>query len=99
MNTEPTDLTSFNDVARSAKAALRDSRLDDRGTLCPSALVLAQCDGGWQHQNGVEINTLDNPSWRIVINLAGTELAGAAFAAVEENYDHDTDWLRCWIAG
>jgi hypothetical protein len=58
----------------------------------------SQCDGDWEHQDGIEINTLDNPGWRIVINLDDTELAGKPFEAVEENYEHETDWLRCWVA-
>jgi hypothetical protein len=58
----------------------------------------AQCDAGWEHQDGIEINTLDNPGWRIVINVEGTALEGQPFADVEENYDHDTEWLRCWVA-
>ena len=58
----------------------------------------AQCDGEWEHQDGIEINTLDNPGWRIVIDLDDTPLEGIAFEPVEENYEHDTEWLRCWIA-
>jgi hypothetical protein len=57
-----------------------------------------QCDGDWDHLDGIEINTLDNPGWRVIIDLRDTELDGEAFADVEENYDHDTDWLRCWVA-
>ena len=57
-----------------------------------------QCDGDWEHQDGIEINTLDNPGWRINIDLEGTGLEATAFAAVEENYEHETDWLRCWVA-
>ena len=58
----------------------------------------AQCDGDWEHQEGVEIGTLDNPGWRLEIDLAGTSLEGVEFRDVEENYEHKTEWLRCWIA-
>lgn len=58
----------------------------------------AQCDGDWEHQDGIEINTLDNPGWRIVINLDETSLEGITFQPVEENYEHETEWLRCWVA-
>lgn len=57
-----------------------------------------QCDDDWDHQDGIEINTLDNPGWRVVIDLGGTDLEAVAFAAIEENYDHETAWLRCWVA-
>ena len=58
----------------------------------------AQCDGDWEHQQGVEIGTLDNPGWRVEIDLADTSLEGIEFRAVKENYEHETEWLSCWIA-
>jgi Immunity protein 53 len=30
----------------------------------------ARCNGDWEHQWGVEIGTLDNPGWRVHIDLA-----------------------------
>lgn len=59
----------------------------------------SHCDGDWEHQEGIEINTLDNRGWRVVINVADTELEGQAFAEVEENYEHETEWVRCWMEG
>lgn len=32
------------------------------------------CDGDWEHQYGVRINTIDNPGWQVEIDLADTEL-------------------------
>ncbi len=32
------------------------------------------CDGDWEHQYGVRINTIDNPGWQIQIDLAETEI-------------------------
>ena len=55
------------------------------------------CNGDWEHQEGIEITTLDNPGWRLIINLADTELEGERFETVEEDYDHETAWLRCWV--
>ena len=31
-----------------------------------------------------------------MIDVAETELQGQPFATVEENYEHETNWLRCW---
>jgi hypothetical protein len=31
-----------------------------------------QCDGDWEHQYGVSLDTLDNPGWRLKIDLCGT---------------------------
>jgi hypothetical protein len=59
---------------------------------------LAQCDGEWEHQYGVEINTLDNPGWRIRIDLAGTRLeeAGRHFQRSQVERSED-DWLHLWV--
>lgn len=40
------------------------------------------CNGDWEHGNGIRIATLDNPGWSLVIQLAGTSLSGQPFEAV-----------------
>ncbi|UCH44768.1 MAG: hypothetical protein JSV11_10785 [Nitrospiraceae bacterium] len=30
-----------------------------------------QCNGDWEHQYGIVIETLDNPGWRVKIDLTG----------------------------
>lgn len=57
---------------------------------------LKQCDGDWEHQYGVRINTLDNPGWSVTINLQGTNLEGKSMERVEIERN-DADWLSCWI--
>jgi hypothetical protein len=32
------------------------------------------CNGDWEHEYGIEITTIDNPGWRIIIDLIGTNL-------------------------
>ena len=56
-----------------------------------------QFEREWDHDQGIEINTLDNPGWRVVIQLEGTALETVPFEVVEENYEHETDWVRCWV--
>ena len=34
---------------------------------------LSHCDGSWEHSFGVKIGNLDNPGWRVFIDLTGTE--------------------------
>ena len=34
----------------------------------------AQCDGEWEHENGVKIENTDNPGWYIKIDLVDTTL-------------------------
>jgi len=42
-----------------------------------------QCDGDWEHQYGVCIETLDNPGWTLTIDLIGTPLADRSFSKTE----------------
>jgi hypothetical protein len=34
----------------------------------------SQCDGDWEHEYGVKIESLDNPGWSVKIDLKFTEL-------------------------
>jgi Immunity protein 53 len=38
-----------------------------------------QCNGDWEETYGVEIQSLDNPGWDVVIDLHGTALEARAF--------------------
>jgi hypothetical protein len=63
-----------------------------------------QCDGDWEHDFGISIETLDNPGWRVDINLDGTPLQQHAYVPVSEDGDADgrrreTRWLRCYREG
>lgn len=66
----------------------------------------AQCDGEWEHDFGVRIETLDNPGWLVAIDLAGTALEGRALERVEEGMGDDNlddeerrigPWLVCYL--
>jgi len=58
---------------------------------------VAQCDGDWEHRYGLTIETLDNPGWRLQVELVGTELEALADASgsIERS---STDWL-VWQVG
>jgi hypothetical protein len=62
---------------------------------------LQQCDGTWEHQNGIIIETLDNPGWVVKISLIGTEMQGMDMEAVHAGEINNNgmegihDWLRC----
>ena len=56
----------------------------------------SQCDGDWEHGQGIKIETLDNPGWRISINLEDTPLQDRPFKELRHNYDNELDWMRCW---
>jgi len=56
----------------------------------------ANCDGNWEHTNGIVIDTLDNPGWRFEVDLADTPLNQRLFNPVSRQaQDLDSDWVRC----
>src|SRR5262245_24496341 len=59
---------------------------------------LAHCDGDWDREYGVQIETLANPGWRVRIDLAATELEGHAFAPYEAKRSAD-DWIVLRLNG
>lgn len=54
----------------------------------------AQCDGDWEHSNGIRVETLDNPGWLVEIDLADTLLENKPFDTVKVEED-ETSWIRC----
>lgn len=32
----------------------------------------SNCDGDWEHDHQIQIYTLDNPGWKVIIDLSGT---------------------------
>jgi len=57
----------------------------------------SSCNGDWEHQYGIAINTLDNPGWSIKIDLAETTLEDKAFVRVEVKRG-ENDWVHCWVS-
>ncbi len=62
------------------------------------AWYAAQCDGGWEHQYGVSIETLDNPGWCVMVDLSGTSLENISFQTYQEDKGEE-DWIFCEISG
>jgi hypothetical protein len=53
---------------------------------------LEQCDGDWEHQDGVKIRTLDNPGWSLEIDLTGTDLENRSYTKTKvDRTEHD--WI------
>ena len=57
---------------------------------------LSQCDGDWEHQQGIHMDTLDNPGWMVSISLEETDLDGLPFEPLEVHRSED-DWLFCRV--
>ncbi|SDI19760.1 Immunity protein 53 [Chryseobacterium taeanense] len=50
-----------------------------------------QCNGDWEHEYGVKIQTINNPGWNVHIDLSDTVLDGFK---IDENLDNgDRDWF------
>jgi hypothetical protein len=55
-----------------------------------------QTNGEWEHARGVTIETLDNPGWRVTIDLVETPLEGASMKGVRREKSAQ-DWLVCEV--
>lgn len=59
------------------------------------------CDGWWENDNGITVESCDNPGWWVRIDLKGTNLEGKPFAKVvrgdESSLDPAPPWLRCYV--
>jgi Immunity protein 53 len=57
---------------------------------------LSNCNGDWEHSYGIKIETLDNPGWKVGIELQETNLQNRSFVSIEiEN--NDDDWYNCQV--
>lgn len=57
----------------------------------------AQCDGDWEHQYGVSIETIDNPGWCVTVDLTGTSLENIRFQTYQKNKNEE-DWIFCEVS-
>jgi hypothetical protein len=57
----------------------------------------SQCNGDWEHMSGIKIYTLDNPGWRITIDLADTELENKKYNLYQVINDDESDWIFCRV--
>lgn len=55
-----------------------------------------QCNGAWEHANGITIESLDNPGWMVTIDLAESPLEDSLMQTVRQ--DHSAaDWMICQV--
>ncbi|MCI0660616.1 MAG: immunity 53 family protein [Acidobacteria bacterium] len=58
----------------------------------------SQCDGDWEHQFGIAIETIDNPGWSVEIDLKGTGLEiNSIDSYIFEEDKGEKDWIICEI--
>ncbi len=58
----------------------------------------SNCDGEWEHAEGITIVTLDNPGWQITISLSGTPLEKKSFKDVSHEGEDENDWYTARIS-
>ncbi|GAA2482127.1 immunity 53 family protein [Winogradskya humida] len=56
------------------------------------AWYATQCNGDWEHEFGIRIETLDNPGWTIVIDLGDTALEDKPYER-QEIHRSEHDWI------
>lgn len=66
------------------------------------AWYATQCDGEWEHNHGIEIESCDHDGWWVRIGLVGTDLQGRAFEPIALNVDasrfqQGDRWLCCYV--
>ena len=52
----------------------------------------SNCDGDWEHQFGISIETLDNPGWLVKLNVNYTLYENIPFDDIEINRS-EHDWV------
>jgi hypothetical protein len=55
-----------------------------------------QCNGDWEHQNGIHIVTLDNPGWHVTVSLENTPVEQYSFQTTLIERTED-DWLAIQV--
>lgn len=54
------------------------------------------CDGDWEHSFGIRLETLDNPGWRLQIDLTLTPLEALEYEVLKEK--SNLDWYSIQVA-
>ena len=60
------------------------------------AWFATQCNGDWEHGQGITIETLDNPGWQVRIDLRYSTITRRDFARLE-TYRTEHDWVVAWV--
>jgi hypothetical protein len=60
---------------------------------------LTQCGGDWEHQHGINIKTLDNPGWRLSIDISETPYSERPFDEIQFQGTEANQWYFCKVEG
>jgi Immunity protein 53 len=56
----------------------------------------SNCDGEWEHDFGIKIETMSDPGWLVVVDLDDTNLEGREFTPVAEQTS-ESSWIDCRV--
>jgi hypothetical protein len=59
----------------------------------------ARCNGIWEHGSGIQIDTLDNPGWRVKIPLDDTPKESNLLERQQIQRENEDDWIQYWTEG
>jgi Immunity protein 53 len=59
----------------------------------------SQCDGDWEHQYGIRLETIDNPGWHLSIDLCETPYSARPFDKIQFQGPEPTQWYFCKVEG
>ena len=60
--------------------------------------LIQQSTDDWRLGSGISVQTLDNPGWWVVIDLAGTGLESRPFVELHR-ISEKSDWMQCKVDG
>jgi Immunity protein 53 len=63
------------------------------GLLILQNWVLNNCNGDWEHEYGVKIETTDNPGWSLKIDLTETPLENLFFSKTKNQIPNCNSWF------
>ena len=67
--------------------------VDNRGFSGLEQWYKSRCNGDWEHQYGIKIDTLDNPGWMVEIDLRGTQAEDRTLDWTKISRSED-DWIH-----
>ena len=73
-----------------------EAATDDEFVTALENWFVSNCNGDWEHQFGVRIDTLDNPGWSVDINLEDTVICERTFDSISVDRD-EQDWVDCRV--
>ena len=56
----------------------------------------SNCDGEWEEEHGVRIDTLGNPGWSVTVDLFETNLEGKELPPIR-SHESEESWAECRV--